>query len=173
MTSKPVSPYPMRPVYRWETDGPPEEFIARLNQLVSFDPAVRMQCGTTHCTLSIPEEASHRWSPTLDVQVRAHGDRCRVNARMGPAPEVWTMFMFLYAASGLPALLGSLFGMVQWTLGDTPWGLLALPVAALFWTGLYVASLVGRGLGADQIHQLLAVMDANLSVSARDITDEA
>ena len=170
MTSKPVSPYPMRPGYRWQTDGPPEEFIARLAQLVSFDPAVRMQGGSTHCTLSIPEEANHRWSPTLDVQARAHGDRCRVNARLGPAPEVWTMFMFLYAASGLPALLGSMFGLVQMTLGDTPWGLAALPAAVLIWGLLYTASLVGRGLGADQIHQLLAVMEANLSVCAEELT---
>lgn len=172
MATQPRSPYEMRPVYEWKTAGPPEEFIQRLNQLVSFDPAVDMQCGRTHCTLSIPDEAHHTWSPYLDVTVRDREDGSRVIARMGPSPRIWTLFLFLYAATGTPALIGSMYGFVQWTLGDTPTGLLALPACALAWAGIYAASFIGRGLGADQIHQLLAVMEANLSVCAEELTDE-
>jgi len=163
----------MRPVYEWDTEGPPEEFVQRLDQLVSFDPAVDMQRGSKHCMLSIPIEARRTWSPTLDVRVsEIQGGRTHVFARMGPEPRVWTFFVFLYAAAAFPAMIGGTLGLVQWSLGDPPWGFLAIAGALVFWLLLYLASFVGRGLSADQIHQLLAVMDVTLSVDARDIADE-
>ena len=157
----------MRPVYVWETEGPPEEFIARLRQLASFDPAVKIQCGTTHAMLSIPVEARHTWSPTLDIHTRPAEVGTRVHARMGPEPPVWTFFMFCYAAVSVLGLIGSIFGLVQLSLGSTAWGLLALPGWALLCGGLYLSSFIGRGLGAEQIHQLLAAIEATLGVDAR------
>ncbi|MCO4746360.1 MAG: hypothetical protein KC912_16305 [Proteobacteria bacterium] len=159
----------MRPVYDWHSDGTPEEFIERLSQLISFDPAVNIQFGKRHAVLSIPIEARHTWSPTLDVQVRDSEGGTHVHALLGPEPTVWTFFLFMYAASAFPSLIGAIVGMVQYNIGQPAWGLAAIPAFVVLWGLIYGASFVGKGLGAEQIHQLLAVLEANLSVDARDL----
>jgi hypothetical protein len=159
----------MRPVYDWHSEDSPEEFIERLSQLISFDPAVDIQFGKRHAVLSIPIEARHTWSPTLDIQVRDSDGGTHVHALLGPEPTVWTLFLFLYAATAFPSLIGAMVGLVQYNIGQPAWGLLAIPGVALFWGLIYLASFVGKRLGADQIHQLLGVLEANLSVDARDL----
>ena len=59
----------MRPVYDWVSEHSPEEFIARLSQLVSFDPAVDITFRSKHAVLSIPIEARHTWSPILKKNI--------------------------------------------------------------------------------------------------------
>jgi len=159
----------MRPVYKWVSPGPPEEFIQRLCQLISFDPAVNVQCGRRHATLSIPEEARHTWSPTLDIQVRPCSQGTYVHCRLGPEPQVWTFFIFLYGAAAVPALIGSMYGLSQMAMGKPPWALAAVPIGGLVCGLIYLSSFLGKGLGAVQIHQLLAVVDATLSVDAEAV----
>lgn len=160
----------MRPIFEWEMGADPEDFVRRMSEIVSFDPAVELRHASRHAVLSIPEEARHTWSPTLEIQVERRGESTHVHARLGPEPPVWTFFVFLYAASSALGILGSMLGIAQLNVVDTtPWGLAALPGAALVWAGLYVASFVGKGIGADQIHQLLAVVDACLDVDARAV----
>jgi len=157
----------MRPVYQWTTEGPPDEYVERLQQVVSFDPAVRIQCGQHHAQLSIPDEAHHTWSPTLDVYVTADPAGTHIHARVAPEPTVWTFFVFCYAATSAVAIFGAVLGYAQYMLGTTPWGLLAVPVWLLVCGGLYAASFVGRGLGAHQIHQILACVEASLGLEGR------
>lgn len=169
MSSSPETNVRMRPVYRWTTEGPPEEFIERLEQVASFDPAVRIQRGQRHAMLSIPDEARHTWSPTLDVQVSTDPAGTHVHARVAPAPEVWTFFIFCYAAISAVTVFGAVLGYSQHLLGTPPWGLLAVPVWAVLCGGLYAASFVGRGLGAHQIHQILACVEASLGIEGKPV----
>ena len=159
----------MRPVYKWVIPGPPEEFVQMLNQLVSFDPAVRIQSGSKHAVLGIPEEARHMWSPTLDIQTRACEQGTYVSARLGPEPQVWTFFIFLYVASITPAVIGTMFGLSQMAMGNSPWALVAVPIGALVCGLIYLGSFLGKGLGAVQIHQLLAAVDAALDSEAEAV----
>jgi hypothetical protein len=152
----------MRPVYNWVSNEPPEEFVQRLCQLISFDPAVRIQCGKRHAMLRIPEEARHTWSPTLDIQVAPHERGTAIHARLGPEPQVWTFFIFLYVATATPAVIGAMFGLAQLAMGNDPWGLIAIPAGLAAWGLIYLASFLGKGLGAAQIHQLLAVVQASI-----------
>lgn len=171
MESDPVNVFRMRPVYDWVCEGDPEEFVARLTQLVSFDPAVDVTFRSRHAILSIPEEAAHTWSPVLDVTVLCYGDDCHVHARLGPSQEVWALLVFLAAVVFFPCFFAAMFGCAQYAMGETPWGLLGLPIGAVGLTGIYATSFFGKKWGADQIHQLLAVVEANLSVDAEFIED--
>ena len=161
----------MRPVYDWVSEDTPEEFIARLTQLASFDPAVEIVHRPRHAVLRIPIEARHTWSPNLDITVLPHGDHTHVHARLGPEPEVWGTLMFLNAASFFPCFFAAMFGCAQLAMGERPTGLLGLPIGAVLLTGIYATSHVGRRLGAVQIHQLLALVHANLSVDAEFVED--
>ena len=167
--SHPETDIRMRPVFRWTTEGPPEEFVERMEQVASFDPAVRIQRGRTHAMLSIPDEACHTWSPTLDVRVTEDPAGTYIFARVSPAPEVWTFFIFCYAATTVVAVIGTVLGYAQHLLGDTPWGLWAIPG----WLGvcgtLYAGSFVGRRLGSHQIHQIIAVVEASLGIHGKPI----
>jgi hypothetical protein len=166
---QPETDFRMRPAYEWTTEGPPTEFIERLEQVAWFDPAVRIQHGQLHATLSIPDEARHTWSPTLDVQVSANPAGTHVHARVGPVPEVWTFFVFCYAATSALALFGMVLGWSQYTVGSAPWALGALPIWMVVCGLLYGASFVGRGLGAHQIHQILACVDAQAGIEGRHL----
>lgn len=159
----------MRPIYQWTTEGPPEEFIERLQQVVSFDPAVRIQCRQLHAQLSIPAEAHHTWSPTLDIHVKPDSSGTHIHARVAPEPEVWTFFIFCYAATSAVSLFSLVLGYSQHMLGSTPWGLAAGPIWLLICGGLYAGSFVGRGLGAHQIHQILACVEASLGIEGRSV----
>lgn len=167
--SAPETNIRMRPVFRWTTEGPPEEFVERLEQVASFDPAVRIQRGRHHAMLSIPDEARHTWSPTLDVRVSEDPTGTYIFARVSPAPEVWTLFIFCYAATSAVAVFGAVLGYSQSTLGSDPWGLWAIPAWALICGVLYGGSFVGRSLGAHQIHQILAVVEASLGIQGKPI----
>ena len=167
--SQPETDIRMRPVFRWTTEGSPEEFVERMQQVASFDPAVRIQSGRTHAMLSIPDEARHTWSPTLDVRVSEDPAGTYIFARVSPAPEVWTFFIFCYAATSVVTVIGTVLGYSQHLLGDTPWGLWAVPLWMLICGGLYGASFVGRSLGSHQIHQILAVVEASLGIEGKAV----
>lgn len=159
----------MRPVYHWVSAAPPEEFIQRLCQLVSFDPAVHIQCGSRHAVLRIPEEARHTWSPTLDVQVRDSERGTHVRARLGPEPQIWTLFIFLYGATAFPGLIACMYGLSQMAMGEPATAMWVLPGSALAWGLIYLASFMGKGLGAVQIHQLMAAVEACLEADAEQV----
>lgn len=167
--SQPETDLRMRPVFRWTTEGPPEEFVERLEQVASFDPAVQVQRGRAHAMLSIPDEARHMWSPTLDVRVSEDPAGTYIFARVSPAPEVWTFFIFCYAAFSAVGVFGTVLGYSQVVLGSTPWGLWIIPIWVVGCGSLYAASFVGRGLGAHQIHQILAVVEASLGIEGKPV----
>jgi hypothetical protein len=167
----PANVFSMRPVYDFVCEGEPEDFVSRLAALASFDPAVQLIWRPRHAVLSIPTEISHTWSPVLDVTALDHGERCHVHARLGPSPEVWTFLMFLAAAGAIPSFFLAMYGLSQASIGGSGWGLIGLPIAVLWLAGIYSTSLIGRRLGAKQIHQLLAVLEANLLVSDEFIDD--
>lgn len=168
--STPETDARMRPVFRWTTEGSPAEFVERMDQVASFDPAVRIQRGSAHATLSIPVEARQIWSPTLDVRVSEDPVGTYIFARVAPASEIWTFFIFCYAATTAMAIFGTVLGYSQFVLNDTPWGLWAIPIWIVICGTLYGGSFVGRRLlGAHQIHQILAVVEASLGVEGRSI----
>jgi hypothetical protein len=167
--SSPETDIRMRPVFRWTTEGPPEEFVNRMEQVASFDPAVQIQRGRLHAMLSIPDEARHTWSPTLDVRVTEDPSGTYIFARVAPAPEVWTLFIFGYAATSAVALFGSVLGYSQWLLGDPAWGLAAIPAWFIICGALYAGSFVGRRLGSHQIHQIVAVVEASLGIEGKPV----
>ena len=69
------------------------------------------------------------------------------------------MFMFVYFVMTFAIFFGAALGYVQWTLGDSTWGFLAVPIGILVIVLLHAASLVGQRFSSDQTVQLREELD--------------
>jgi hypothetical protein len=62
--------------------------------------------------------------------------------------------MFLAIGLGFSLLVGVTWGYAQWAMDQAPWALLSLPLGIVLAGALYLVSLTGQRLGADQIEHL-------------------
>ncbi len=113
--------------------------------------------------LMLSKERVRLWSPQLSALVDEHEQGAYLKARFGPHPHVWGLFLAGYAIGIMLTCASGLFGIVQLSLGLTPWSLWLTPLA-LLGTGLvYGAAYVGQGLGAGQMHDLRSFLDDALA----------
>ena len=102
----------------------------------------------------VPEKERRLWSPYLSVQIENRAGGSLLRGRFGPHPEVWTLFMFLYAIVGFGTIMGLLLGFVQWQSGMDPWGFWGAYVGIPGLGLLYAISAVGQKLSAHQMESL-------------------
>jgi hypothetical protein len=69
------------------------------------------------------------------------------------------MFMAVYILLAIIALGGLSYGIVQYTLRQSPWSLLIAPAAAALFGFVYGATLIGQGLGAEQMYTMRSLVD--------------
>lgn len=108
-------------------------------------------------TLDVPDHISHFWSPRVSFEIEVDEEdpnKSLVRGLIGPKPNVWTMFMFIYFGIGVVGLFGSLYGLSKVTLGESSLYVWAFPVALLIMSTAYFASKSGERLGAEQIELL-------------------
>lgn len=84
---------------------------------------------------------------------------CTLFARFAPRPEIWTGIVFLYAAIAFVAVLGGIFGYVQWASGESAWGLWAIWLGLPALGGIHLIGMIGRRLSRDQMLELRARME--------------
>lgn len=150
----------LRPRYQVSVGVPVDELLQRLGSaLEALGSGVEGELAGRNASIHIPEAERHFWSPHLDVDLVPAGDGTTVHARIGPHPHVWTMFMALHAVLAFTGVAGAIYGLVQWTLDQSPWALLALPVALGLNAFVAGAAFIGQGLGADHIYRLRAFLD--------------
>jgi len=115
------------------------------------------------------------WSPHLSVQVEYREGGSLLRGRYGPHPELWTLFVFLYAAVGFLTVIGLVLGFVQWQSGMDPWGLWSTGIGAVGLGILYLISMAGQRLGAHQMEDLRRRVDQLVEglVAARAAPTEA
>jgi len=115
--------------------------------------------------IHVPGEDQRIWSPYLSVRLDAPDDEtpegagCTLFARFAPRPEIWTGFVFAYAAVAFLALIGGIFGYVQWASDESPWGLWAIAVGVPLLALLHLFSWLGQRWSHDQMVELKAILD--------------
>ena len=70
---------------------------------------------------------------------------------------------------GKGSRIATIFGLVQLSIGQSPWALLVAPGTAVLGALVYGASFVGQGLGSEQMYFLRATLTE--SVAGEDATD--
>jgi len=150
----------MRP--RFELQLPVERatWLDALRQLLDDDPgACRGQFFRKHAVLEVRNEKRSFWSPYLSLEVEDEPDGAAIRGRFSPHPHVWTLFMAIYILLAIIALAGLVYGFVQYTMGQSPWGLVIAPAALALFGFVYGATLIGQGLGAEQMYMMRTLID--------------
>ncbi len=170
----------LRPRFELTVPFAPAEVFARLDQQLA---CAGCPCGAVVVTRSIG--AVHRrvidvtikphlratWSPYLTLEVEGADDGgARLFGFFGPSPSVWTAVLAAYAALGLLALFGGMLGLVQLGLDMRPWGLVAVPGAALLAVVPYLAAQVGQAKAAEQMHLMQCFLQAALGLGGPPAT---
>jgi len=121
--------------------------------------SLRGQVFRKHAVVQMRDAERTFWSPYLNLEVEDEPDGSAIVGRFSPHPNVWTMFMAIYILLALTALGGLSYGIVQYTLGQTPWSLWIVPAALGLYGFVYGATLIGQGLGAEQMYTMRSLVD--------------
>lgn len=149
----------VRPTFEVPLNTPPDEAMDVMRRRLGDDfRGCTMSAGRC-MDLFVEEDQRTFWSPHLAVQLETDGPGSRLHGRYAPHPEVWTLFVFLYALFGSVALVGTGWGFSQVVLERRPLGFLLTPVAGLAMAGLYLGARIGQRRTADQMVALRARVD--------------
>jgi len=150
----------MRPRFELQLPVTREGWLDALRSELENDPEpLRGQVFRKHAVVEIRDGERTFWSPYLNLEVEDEPDGSVIRGRFSPHPNVWTMFMAVYILLAIVALGGLSYGMVQYTLGQSPWSLLVAPAAVALFGFVYGATLIGQGLGAEQMYTMRSLID--------------
>jgi hypothetical protein len=150
----------MRPRFEFQLPVARERWLEALGSALQHDAAsLRGQVFRKHAVVEMRDEYRTFWSPYLNLEVEDEPDGSAIRGRFSPHPHVWTMFMAIYIFLAIIALGGVTYGIVQSTLGQAPWSLLIPPAAVALFGFVYGATLIGQGLGAEQMYTMRSLVD--------------
>jgi len=112
-----------------------------------------------HAELFVPETDRRVYSPWLSVTAESEAMGCRVRARFGPHPHVWTWYLFCTFATTFTVFVGLIWGYAQWVLDEKPWAFLAVPIGLVAVAVLWACSKLGQRLGHEQMNDLRMALE--------------
>lgn len=158
-----------RPRFSLSSSLSQSEIRTRVNACIRADPGLRGIALDERIELAIDGREHNFWSPQLVVQMRPNPTGgTLLEARFGPDPYVWALYLLLGGALLLITVWAVIFGLTQWSLKQEPSALWVAPGAAVLGALVYGASFVGQGLGSDQMYHLRATLNELCGASERD-----
>ena len=162
-----LPPFAIRPRFQVVVPYPPEQVLGKLRASLKKEGAkCRGKAVHGFATLRIPDPERHYWSPQLSVMVEPaeDGGGSLLRGLYGPAPTVWTMFVFFYSLIGILIVFITLIGTSHLSL-DQPAGILWwVPVLLVLLLTLYLVSYFGQRLGHDQMETLHTFLEECLGM---------
>ncbi len=162
-----LPPFAVRPRFEVELAMDQELVIQKINKgLSSADAKCTGVAILGFITIRIPPLERHYWSPELAVTFDdcENGKNCLLRGRYGPAPSVWTMFVFFYAVIGVVLMFLSVVGLSRYSL-DMPASILWwVPALLVLLLSLYLVSYFGQKLGHDQLETLHGFLEKCLGM---------
>jgi hypothetical protein len=150
----------MRPRFELQLPVDRERWLGALESLLDNDSGtLRGQVFRKHAVVQMQDGDRTFWSPYLNLEVEDEPDGSAIRGRFSPHPNVWTMFMGVYILLAIMALGGLSYGIVQYTLDQSPWAFAIVPAAAAMFGFVYGATLIGQGLGAQQMYTMRSLVD--------------
>ncbi|MEM7205391.1 MAG: hypothetical protein AAF628_34365 [Planctomycetota bacterium] len=151
----------VRPTFALPLAVEPQRFFAGLEgALASGDGVCRGHLFEGGAILRIEPEARRLWSPALYLHIDSGGERGNVlHGKFSPSSPVWTAFVAIYIGLACVAIGGACWGLAQSTLDRPPWAFLLVPLALLLAAFTYGAAFIGQGLGAEDMHELRALVE--------------
>ena len=150
-----MSSFRLRPRFQMKSPHTPEEIQAFIQEKLDEgeDPIVGSMIPG-HIFLRIHQDQQHYWSPRLSLSLEKQAWGTLIRGLYGPAPNVWSLFLFAYAAVGILALFAALIGSSRLSLGMEAPILWAIPGLAGIALILYLIAQMGQKVGAEQTFTL-------------------
>lgn len=110
----------------------------------------------------IPGEQQRLWSPHLSIQIEDADQGGLLHGRFSPRPEIWTGIMLVYVSVVFLIVCGLAYAYAQWVMERPLWALTSLPIGVGVIVAIHTASLIGQRLSADQIRELMSLLEIAL-----------
>lgn len=155
----------LRPRFEILTDLSSDKVAEALGRVLKeINCPVRGQVIPGHATLEMPPRERQLWSPRLSLSFESvEGGGTRIRGLYGPAPAVWTLFMFLYTAVGFGVFLVGLWGLVLRSLGEPAPMLWLVPLLLACGMALWLFAQMGQRVSRHQIDVLDEVFRSALA----------
>lgn len=166
-----IEPLRMQPTFKVELPWEMDDAKSRLRRVIEgHQDALGAEFAGWVFDYKIKKEDQRFWSPHLSIQLYRNEESGGSDAycRFSPRPEIWTMVMAVYMISMCCLFAALIFGFVQWSLEQTPWALLVIPVSIAIVAGLHTASMVGQSWSRDQMLLLRERWERTVQM-ARDV----
>lgn len=146
----------LRPRFQYVIPCPPTQALSSFQlRLKQPDcPYTGRIIQERHIILRMTPEERHYWSPVLSVDAHPHPEGTLLSGYYGPHPNVWSLFIALYAAISFGTLIGLMYGISEWMIQKPPLALLALPVGFFLSLCVYGIAMIGQRFAQAQMLQL-------------------
>lgn len=145
----------MRPRFRAIVPCHPDHALAKFKlRLQQPDCPYGGSVLSRHVTLKVKEADRHYWSPVLNIDVEPCEEGSLLRGHFGPHPNVWTLFLAMYASIIFSAIFACMYAFAQVMMGDTPWAFVSIPLALVLVGLIYTLALFGQNMAQEQMHQL-------------------
>jgi hypothetical protein len=159
----------MQPTFTLDVPFSTQESIAKIRKaILTAKLEDHAKCAGTCIDFKIEAAEQRFWSPHLSIQLSDTDSGSQLFGRFSPRPEIWTMFMAIYAVVTTTIFGSLILGYVQWFMGALPWALMIVPVGLFMIGGLHAASLVGQSLSTDQMDVLRGRLDQVVQIALHD-----
>ncbi|TWT94608.1 hypothetical protein [Stieleria varia] len=156
----------MQPTFIVELPWDAREAVSRIRRAILHAGFQDHAVSAGSCIdFRIDRQDQRFWSPHLSVQVSDVETGSQALGRFSPRPEIWTMFMAIYAVVATVGFGAAILGYVQWFLGSTPWAIALLPLGFIVIAALHMASLIGQSLSSDQMDLLRGRLDETILIA--------
>lgn len=122
-----------------------------------------------HIVIDVAPKDVHYWSPQLNFRVEEQEDEpdsAIVAGLIGPRPEVWTLFVFIYFVIGVSGFFISSYGIVEYSMGRPSKLIYGFPITFLLLLSAYRVSKYGESLASDQMALFKEFVNKGLMTSA-------
>jgi len=154
----------LRPRFKKQLMQPQENILQAFEATKSAQTNFVVTRVDDHVFIKIPKAKQHFWSPQLHLEIMATNEtECELFGLFGPAPNVWTLFMFLHF------LVATLFlGFGVWAYSnyslDAPYTvqLVLMALLVIVWFALYFAGKLGKATGKKEMYALYGFMEKTI-----------
>jgi hypothetical protein len=158
--------FKMQPTFTVDVPLSSKDAIARIRRVIESAEFQMLADSAGPCVdYRIATEDQRFWSPHLSVYLSDQETGTQIFGRFSPRPEIWTMFMAIYAVAAGCGFVAAIYGYCQWFMGQSPWALLLVPVCLSIIVLLHIGSLFGQSLSADQMQLLRERFDRTIDLA--------
>lgn len=152
-----------RPRFKVYTKASKEELIQLIKKHLEHNSkAIGGYANKEFAMVRLRKEKEQFWAPQLQIRWEQDEDNIQhtvVRGIIGPRPNVWTFFMFMYGLSGALLLTLGSYALSEYIVnGESHW-VWSVPVALCIGIGTYIATRIGQNLAKEHLQVLNDFVD--------------